>query len=116
MGGVFTEDQADRGQALYKEHCQSCHGPSLRGTPGGAAILGSAWKNKWVSLTLGEFYGFIQAAMPAGKPGSLSEQEYADIVAFALSKGKYPAGDAELPSDLEALSGIAIVEVKGGHP
>ena len=29
--GVYTEDQAKRGEALYGERCIRCHGPSYMG-------------------------------------------------------------------------------------
>ena len=29
--GAYTAAQAERGRAIYQEHCQSCHGSSLRG-------------------------------------------------------------------------------------
>jgi cytochrome c len=30
-GGVYTPDQAKRGEALYKQECASCHGDALEG-------------------------------------------------------------------------------------
>ena len=29
--GVYTEDQAKRGEPLYSQYCASCHGPDLTG-------------------------------------------------------------------------------------
>lgn len=29
--GIFTEEQATRGKAVYEQHCRSCHGADLMG-------------------------------------------------------------------------------------
>ena len=43
--GVYTEEQAGRGQALYAKECASCHGASLSGGEDGASAdrLGASW-------------------------------------------------------------------------
>ena len=46
--------------------------------------------------------------MPADAPQSLSAQETADILAYALSSNKCPAGDRELPADVAALRQIRV--------
>ena len=50
--------------------------------------------------------------MPADKPGSLSRQDNADVVAFLLAKNGFPAGDAELLTQTEILKGIKILTQK----
>ena len=46
--------------------------------------------------------------MPPLDPGSLMPAQVADLVAHALSASKYPAGTAELASEVEALKAITI--------
>jgi len=41
--------------------------------------------------------------MPGDAPGSLKPAEVADVIAFMLSKGGFPAGQTELPNDAAAL-------------
>ena len=41
-------------------------------------------------------------------PGSLSPDQYADVLAFMLEKNKFPAGKTELPADLDGLKTIRI--------
>jgi mono/diheme cytochrome c family protein len=110
LDGVFTEDQADRGQDVYKKNCQTCHGPTLRGTPGGVALVGNRFNTTWEGKTLADLYTFIHDKMPAGKPATLSPELYIDVTAFILSKQKYPAGDAELVPDTAVLGTIQIVK------
>ncbi len=46
--------------------------------------------------------------MPATAPGSLSPEQTADVIAYLLSVGKYPAGAADLPAKAEALKTITL--------
>ena len=50
----------------------------------------------------------MRNTMPQSAPGSLSEETYADLVAYLLSEIGYPAGDEELSPDAAALEAIAI--------
>jgi len=50
--------------------------------------------------------------MPADKPGSLSRQDDADVLAFMLFKAGFPSGAAELPTQLELLKDIKFVAQK----
>jgi mono/diheme cytochrome c family protein len=106
--GVYSADQAKRGQGQYDAECARCHGPTLGGGGGSPAISGPFWA-QWEGRSLGELYHFTKASMPADGPGALSSQAYADIVAYMLSVNHYPAGKAELPADEGALKAIPIV-------
>jgi hypothetical protein len=46
--------------------------------------------------------------MPATAPGSLSEQQTADLLAYMLSIAKYPAGTTELAAKAEPLKAITL--------
>jgi hypothetical protein len=45
---------------------------------------------------------------PPEQPGKLTPQQNADVVAYILSENGFPAGAAELPSDLALLKQIRI--------
>ena len=47
--------------------------------------------------------------MPQQNPASLPVQTYIDVATFVMSKNGIPAGQAELPADVQALQQIAIV-------
>jgi S-disulfanyl-L-cysteine oxidoreductase SoxD len=106
LDGVYTEAQAKRGEALYGEFCASCHGPSLTGGEMAPGLVGGDFNADWVGLSIGELFERVQVSMPQNKPGSLSRQQNADILAFMLSAGKYPAGTTELPKEAESLKAI----------
>ena len=59
-------------------------------------------------MTVGELFDRVRTTMPADAPRSLSAQDTADVVAFILSSNKCPAGEKELPSEMEALGQIRI--------
>jgi S-disulfanyl-L-cysteine oxidoreductase SoxD len=104
--GVYSEEQARRGQVIYKDSCSSCHGEMLEGRLG-PPLTGDNFIGDWGKDPLSELAGKIRYTMPQGKPGSMSSQQVADIVAFLLQASKYPAGRAELPADEAALKRIA---------
>jgi hypothetical protein len=46
--------------------------------------------------------------MPEDNPGSLTDEEYVDVIAYMLSVSGMPSGDAELPPDSQGLAQIVI--------
>ena len=110
--GVYSEAQAKRGEALYAEKCSSCHAPDLSGLDQAPSLAGSDFNTNWNDLAINDLFERIRISMPADKPGTLSRQETADVVAFILQKGSFPAGQADLPAEAEALKGITFVSKK----
>ena len=104
--GVYTDAQAKRGEALYKEQCGACHGDDLQGSGPMPPLAGTDFVKNWKNA--GDLFDKIHQSMPASAPGSLSEAQTADIIAYVFSVGKYPAGQAELPAKMDALTQITI--------
>ena len=46
--------------------------------------------------------------MPEDNPGSLTDQENIDVIAYLLSVGGMPAGDDELQADPRRLARVVI--------
>ena len=113
--GVFTAEQARRGQAAYTGPCDRCHGYKLDGASDDPDMLpappvaGAKFLRKWNSRTLAELFEYVRITMPANNPGYLSDAEVADIVAYMLSVSGMPSGDDALPPELEALANFVIV-------
>jgi mono/diheme cytochrome c family protein len=97
--GVFTADQAARGRIVYDRRCAECHMPDLAGHEYAGALAGYGFQLKWQDATLGELLGRIRS-MPLGRPRSLTDQEYMDILAYVLQKNTYPEGASELAADI----------------
>ena len=106
--GVFTADQAKRGETIYKEQCAACHGDNLEGAGPMPPLAGTDFLANWKDKPLSEVYEKIQTSMPATAPGTLSAAQAADTVAYILSIGKYPAGSAALEGKSEALAQIKL--------
>jgi mono/diheme cytochrome c family protein len=106
--GVYTNEQAARGQATYGEACASCHGEKLEGQGQGSPLTGSEFASNWNGSSVGDLLEKIQLAMPADRPGSLSKDKNASIVAYILKFNKFPAGGTELPASVDAIKGIRI--------
>jgi mono/diheme cytochrome c family protein len=103
--GVYTEEQAKRGEALYMERCVHCHGVNLAGAVDGAASLtGATFNGNWNGVTLDLMLDRVRTTMPVDKPASLSRQQIADLLAFLFSANKFPTGKTELPRQAEMLS------------
>lgn len=112
LDGVYAEEQAIAGQAVYEANCAACHAATLRGTPGGPGIVGVRFELNWADRPLGELYTYIHDFMPAGQPGTLSDEQYAQVTAYILQQNGYPAGEDDLPTDAEVLNEITIVKAE----
>ena len=110
--GVYTADQAKRGEGLYSQYCASCHGPDLTGGEMAPGLTGGEFQSNWNDLSLGELFERMRISMPQNAPGSLSRQQDADILAFMLSKAGVPAGQTELPTQAEVLNAIKFIAQK----
>ncbi len=106
--GVFTEAQARRGQEHYNQHCAACHGDTLTGGDMSPALVGGQFLSNWNGLTLDDLFERNRKTMPPGRPGRLSREVNADILAFLLSANEFPAGRTELTQDAKHLKQIRI--------
>jgi mono/diheme cytochrome c family protein len=104
--GVYTEEQAKRGEAVYKKECGACHGEMLTGGESAPPLTGGSFQANWNGLTLGDLFDRIRKTMPQSKPGSLTRQQGADVLAFMLNMNKFPAGKTELYRQSEMLKEI----------
>jgi mono/diheme cytochrome c family protein len=104
---VYTEEQANRGEVVYARTCAACHGEALIG--GNAPPLkGDEFAFIWGDKPLGELFERMKTLMPPESPDSLPKETYRDITAFVLKANSYPAGEKELPADVEMLNRILI--------
>jgi cytochrome c len=122
--GVYTGDQARRGREQYRKRCILCHldngqgrqaepvivGQSLEreGDAEAPPVAGGVFLMKWSGRTMKALYDTMSKTMPVGSAGSLSAQEYADVLAYLLELSKLPAGQQELPAAPDQLELITI--------
>jgi len=74
-------DQVAWGQQLYAKNCASCHGDGGEGS-NGPKLVGKDALTKF--KTAKDVFDFVKAKMPPKKAGSLSDEQYAAILAFDL--------------------------------
>ena len=112
--GVFTVEQAGRGEALYTEKCSVCHGAELKGSEMAPGLIDDVFSAKWNDQTLADLLDRIRRTMPQNDPGTLSGQQAADLLAFVLHKANYPAGTQELSTDIDMLKMYKFLASKPG--
>ena len=104
--GVYTAEQASRGEKIYGENCAQCHGEALSGVESAPPLTGDQFNNNWEGLALSDLFDRIRTTMPQTAPGTLSRAQNADLVAHILKVGGFPAGDKPLDGQQGALTNI----------
>lgn len=104
--GIYTEEQAKRGEPLYVAECADCHGAALEGDDMSPPLAGADFLWDWNGLTVGDLFERLRISMPEDDPKSMSNEEKADVLAYMLWKNSIPAGERELSSSTKDLSPI----------
>jgi mono/diheme cytochrome c family protein len=110
--GVYSEQQASRGNTFYSQECASCHGAALDGSGQAPPLAGADFKGNWNGQTVDDLFEKIQTSMPADRPGKLSREQNADILGFLLGFNGFPAGSNALPTDASVLQKIRFETAK----
>jgi mono/diheme cytochrome c family protein len=92
---LYTADQARAGERKYADDCAQCHGGALEGQSG-PALKGKLFASVKTGFTVGDILNFMAVNMPATQPGSLSHDDYTDIMAYVLAQNGFPAGATAL--------------------
>ena len=104
LEGVYTEEQARRGEKITNDVCGDCHMEDW--------FTGSLLES-WAGATVEMLYELISTTMPEDRPGSLERQQYADVLAYIFELNGLPAGQGELSAKKEALRAILIEKGRG---
>lgn len=99
--GVYTVAQANRGQQTFQANCTMCHTT--------ADFTGSNFQQAWSGRPLADLHELISTTMPQTAPGSLTPQQYSDVLSYMLRLNNYPTGATELPTTDQALTSIQMV-------
>ena len=104
---TYTVDQADTGLQLYQQHCSTCHGENLDDGPFAPPLRGVEFQAKWQVRSLEVLFAETSETMPQDRPGSLSDEEYVQLLAFMLQENGIDPGATELPSDPDVLATLS---------
>jgi mono/diheme cytochrome c family protein len=119
--GIYTAQQAKRGQVLYEQKtCINCHAKNLYGflpdvRLGGPlvdSLSDTSFSDRWDGATFGDLFEKIRNTQPPTEPGTLTDQEAADLLSYILQTGRYPAGKTELSTNIEELTSIKFLAKK----
>ena len=105
--GAFTAAQAARGASVYAKSCAACHGQKLEGSSS-TALVGASFAGKWGDgkHSIDDLYFVIRTQMPYGAAGTLTDQQYLDVVAFMLQSNGSRAGNKALIAGSPALKSM----------
>lgn len=102
--GVYTDAQAERGKKVFEAKCTTCHDT--------ARFTGETFIDPWAGKPLKDVWDIASGTMPEDNPGSLPQQDYADILAYFLHLNAFPTGDTELKGEAAVMAGITIEKKK----
>jgi mono/diheme cytochrome c family protein len=109
--GVYSKGQASKGEAIYNEKCQKCHGADAAGADA-PSLADSGFAGDWDGLTLAQLFDRTRSSMPQDAPQSMGREETANIIAYLLSKNNFPSGEGDLSERGEMLGTIKYVATK----
>ncbi len=79
--------QASAGGSVFSGTCASCHGGHGQGNTAPAIIGPNEQLSKY--QTAQGLLNFVSAAMPFYNPGTLSQQQYSDVVVYLLVQNQF---------------------------
>ena len=105
--GTYTDEQFERGEALYSLQCAQCHGAELE-SAAAPALIGPTFRKTWALMgaNVAELYDRISTTMPPRQGGDLQESEYLDLLAYVLGRNNVLPGSEALRNDYPYLSAI----------
>ncbi len=99
----YQTAQAERGAALYQQQCAACHLPDLQGFFEAVALRDSAFVDNWRNRAPAEMLDLLRRTMPTQAPGSLSDEEYLDLIAFLLQANGVASGATALAANSDTV-------------
>ena len=111
--GVFTAEQATRGEQLYTSKCSACHGDNLLGVEMAPPLAGANFRKSWDSQPLLTLANRIRTTMPPFAPGTLSSNQVTDVLSYILKANEIHAGNVALSlpiSDNPPATGASVAK------
>jgi mono/diheme cytochrome c family protein len=99
QSGVYTLEQARRGEQVYREVCSACHLPDW---------FSQSFLQSWSGNTAAALFELIRTTMPEDRPGALKRQQYVDMLAYIFELNGVPPGEDEMPGRKRALEALLI--------
>jgi mono/diheme cytochrome c family protein len=103
----YTDAQAKRGEALFLKSCATCHTQGGWGPP----LRGDAFWSSWDGKPARSLYSTIISSMPPDDPGSMTEKNAVDTVAYIFRMNRLRAGNKEIRQAAD-LNGMQLTRPK----
>lgn len=97
---MYSADQATVGKQVYDSTCAHCH-------PSGQ-LDGATFSNLWKNRRLYDLYSLISNTMPEDRPGSLTDTQYVNVIAYLLQRNQVRSGAVKLSTDTLGMKKIRI--------
>jgi quinoprotein glucose dehydrogenase len=94
--GVFTAEQASRGEQVYATKCSACHGDNLLGVEMAPPLAGPVFRQSWDKQPMLALANRIKTTMPPFAPNSLSNNQVTDVLSYMLKANEIRAGNVAL--------------------
>jgi alcohol dehydrogenase (cytochrome c) len=107
----YAQQQATDGKQRYEQHCAACHGDGLQGFELAPSLKGKTFEKRWGGKSV-ELLGSGVRRMPPTAPGSLTDKEYVEIIAYLLSHNGAKATDSALTQDARQWAKLTIPNQK----
>jgi alcohol dehydrogenase (cytochrome c) len=102
----YTREQAAKGKSAYAVDCAGCHGMNLDDGEFAPPLKGSDFRQRWRRQTAEAIFTYMSARMPPTRPGTLSAETTAALLAYLLQENALQPGTKELPADPVALQAM----------
>jgi len=97
---TYSADQASAGKQVYDSTCARCHAPGQ--------LDGATFSNSWKNRRLYDLYSLISNTMPLDRPGSLTDEQYVNVIAYLLQRNQVPSAAAKLSTDTLGMKKLRI--------
>jgi mono/diheme cytochrome c family protein len=97
---AYTEEQAARGDTVFKRTCASCHDLNFH--------KDEQFRMNWFGRNVWDFFKILKTTMPEDNIGGLTDDEYTRVIAYIFKLNGFPAGADSLKADSLEMRRIRI--------
>jgi mono/diheme cytochrome c family protein len=94
-------DQIPAGRQVYSAECAQCHGENGEGGTGPLLIGGNKRIASYQTST--RLYDYVSSTMPADEPGSLTTEQYWNVIAYLLDANELLPPETVLGPETEPI-------------
>ncbi len=91
---LHADDRVNEGALVFKNSCQICHGVSGKNGPFSIDLVGQEFVSTF--HTNADLFNFVSKNMPRSNPGSLSNEDYLNVVSYIQNLNGITVSDDQL--------------------